>query len=183
MSAVVTVWYNKFYGGFRLRDFSRMSFSRNFLSVMLVMKFDMSKSSFFISLNSQFFSSVISFFQCFSGVPCSSCLAQKKSPRQWYVFRVGNKHSRNSSISLSVLIVSGSVLNSPFVIISIADGQAPSMISCLISGSVVSHGSPVGAVLSVSININFVDSFYVLPKSFGPLFGCVQFVPVEPGVF
>ena len=56
---------------------------------MLVIKFDMSKSSCLISSNSQFFSSGINFFQCSSGVSFSSYLAQKKSPRLWYVFLFG----------------------------------------------------------------------------------------------
>ena len=133
---------------FRLRVYSRIYFSRGFLSVMLVINFDMIRSSCLISLNSQFFSSVINFFQCSSGVSFSSCLAQRKSPRLWYVFLFTMLYSLNNVL---VLTVSGSVLNSPFVIISIADGPGPYMKFCLISGSLVSHGSPVGTVSSVSI--------------------------------
>ena len=48
--------------------FSRISFSRIFLTVILVMNFDMRKSSCFMFLKSQFFSSVTSFFKCSSGV-------------------------------------------------------------------------------------------------------------------
>ena len=68
-----------------LRVFSRISFSRGFLSVMLVISFDMRRSSCLISLNSQFFSSSINFLQSSSAVSFSSCLTHKKSPRLWYV--------------------------------------------------------------------------------------------------
>ena len=74
---------------FRLRVFSRPSFSRSFLSVMLVMNFDMSRSSCLMSLNPHVFSSVFSFSQCSAGVSFSSCFAQRKSSRLWYVFLFG----------------------------------------------------------------------------------------------
>ena len=45
-----------------------------------------------------------------------------------------------------MLIVSGSVLNSPFEIISIADGPAPQIKSCLIVGSFSVHPLLVGIV-------------------------------------
>ena len=91
VSAVVAVLCDKCYVFFKLRVFSRMSFSRSFLSVILVMNFDMSRSSYSMSLVSHVFSSVIIFFQCSKGVSFSSSFAQKKD-----------------------LIVSGSVLNSAF---------------------------------------------------------------------
>ena len=47
--------------------FLQITISRSFLSVMLVMNFDMSKFSCFLSLKSQFLSNVISFLQCFPG--------------------------------------------------------------------------------------------------------------------
>ena len=108
----------------------------------------------------------------------SSCLAQKKSPRLWYVFLFGMYYSLNSCINLSVVNVSGSVLKSPFVMISIADGPAPQIKSCLISGSFVFHGSPVGTVSSVRIGLMSIDYFYVVPESFGPFFGCIYFLAV-----
>ena len=43
-------------------------------------------------------------------------------------------------------MVSGSVLNSPLVIVSIADGPAPQIKSCLISGSLAVHSVLVGIV-------------------------------------
>ena len=89
VSAVVADLCDKFYGGFRVKSCFADQFSRSFLSVMLVINFDMSRSSCLMSLNSHVLSNVISFFQCSSGVSFSSCLAQKKSPRLWYVFLLG----------------------------------------------------------------------------------------------
>ena len=68
---------------FKFNVFSLISFSCNFLSVMLVMNFDISRSSGWISINSQSFSSDTSFRQLSSGVSFSSCFAQKKSSRLW----------------------------------------------------------------------------------------------------
>ena len=59
------------------------------LVVRLVIKFHINRSSCFISLKSQLFSRVISFFQCSSGVSWTSCFAQKKSPRLWKVLLLG----------------------------------------------------------------------------------------------
>ena len=132
--------------------FSRMSFSRSFLSIMLVMNFDINRSSCFMSLKSQFFlrvlvfSNVLLLFHCLHVLPgrslhgCVRCFVCVCS-------------IPGMTISLSVLKVSGSVLNSPSVIISTVHGPAPQTKSCLISGSFVSQGSPVGTVSSVSISL------------------------------
>ena len=153
---------------------------------MLVISFDTRRSSCFMFLKSQFFSIVI-FFQCSSGVSLSSCFARKKSPRRWYVFLFGTWFSQNSCISFLILIVSWSVLNSPFVIISIADAPAPQMKSCLISGSFVSWFPSVGTVSSARICLMSIlwILLYVMPKCnpFGPFSGCVLFLPVKSGVF
>ena len=82
VSSVVTVLGDVFNGCVQVYGFSRMSFSRSLLSVMLVISFDINRSSCFMSLKSQFFSRVISFVQCSSGVSISFYFAQK-SPQLW----------------------------------------------------------------------------------------------------
>ena len=66
--------------------------------------FDVRRSSCFMSSKSQFFSSVISFSQCSSGVSISSCFAQKKISTAVVSSSLGIKYSRNNCNSLPVLI-------------------------------------------------------------------------------
>ena len=68
--------------------------------------------------------------------------------------------ARKNYTSFSVLMVSGSVLNSLLVIVSIVDGSAPQLKPFLISGCFVSQGSPVGFVLST--NICLMNTLYIL---------------------
>ena len=69
-------------------------------------------------------------------------------------------------MSFSVLMVSGSVLNSPLVMVFIAEGPATQMKSCLISGSFVVHSLLVGIVspdkAGESFYIDVVKSFYLV---------------------
>ena len=66
---------------------------------------------------------------------------------------------------VSVLMVSGSVLNSPLVTVSIVEGPAPQMKSCPISGSFVVHSLLVGIVFPGygRFYIDVVDWFYIVP--------------------
>ena len=59
---------------FEIQCFSRMSFSRSFLSVMLVINLEICRSSCLMSLNSQFFSRETNFLRCSSGVSFSGVL-------------------------------------------------------------------------------------------------------------
>ena len=122
-----------------------MSFFRNFLSVILVMNFEISRSFCLMSLNSQFFrgrpvfSNVLPGFRFFLFCPKEIHAAVVYVP-------FGHVIVLNSCSNLSGLIVSGSVLNSPRDMFSIADGPASQIRSCLISGSFSVHLLLVGIV-------------------------------------
>ena len=156
-----------------LRDFLRMRFSRSFFSVMLVISIGMIRSSCLMSLNLQFFSNVISFFQCFSGVSLS-CLAQKKSPRLWYVFLLACNilWIAVSSYRFWLCHVRGK-----FAFCDNLDcrrsGAPEEVLSDFWFFSIQRVTGWYRIIRYYLFDDDIVDSFYVVPKSFGPFFGCI----------
>ena len=83
-----------------------------------------------------------------------------------------------------MLIVSGSVLNSPFVFISIADGPAPQIKSCFIVGSFSVHPLFVGIVSPDKagfISMSWIRLMKCLIRSVHSL-GVYSFFTVKSGV-
>ena len=145
--------------------------SRSVVSVIAVIKFEMSRSSAVIASNAHSFSGSINLRQKSSGVIVSVCFVQKNSPRLRYEFRFGKKYSLNNLRSFTA-ILSVSVLYSALVIWYSASGPMPHMKSSCISffsgPTVLCHfNSPYQFGY-----IDFVFSFRILSESFEPLFRC-----------
>ena len=85
----------------------------------------MSSSSAVILLNMHSLSIFINIRQKSSGVSVSVCLVQKNSPRLYYVFRFGKKHSLIDRIKSLIAIFSGSLLCCALFIWYKASGPIP----------------------------------------------------------